>query len=476
MSVKFRKELGDWIKGEKLAIKAIAPIHSLLVDRSVELLLFRRPLSNLGHVNILKTHYYGRMITEREFGIEDTLPIIETLAGMQLCPSRIDIGSLTLNWMDSNQEAGLEPFLEHELRNHLKDGAGAFEARDVVLYGFGRIGRLMARILVRQAGGGDALKLRAVVCRGALDVRKRAQLLLRDSVHGPLKGNLEILEEEQAIIANGCYVKFISANSPDEVNYEQYGIHNALVIDNTGVWRTREGLGLHLKAPGINRVLLTAPGKEDIPNIVYGVNHRDWSDGERIFSAASCTTNAIVPPLKVLNDNFGIQYVHVETVHAYTNDQNLLDNFHKKKRRGRSAALNMVLTETGAAKAVAKALPELSGKVTGSAVRVPTPNISLAILNLTFSREVGREEINEALRHSALKGPLMAQIDYSRNEEVVSSDMVGSSHACTVDSLATLTHGKQATVYAWYDNEYGYSVQVARTSRIICGVERLRYY
>ena len=476
MTREYKNHLDNWIENERLAYRALAPIHSLMVDRSVELLLFRKVLVNMNPVQLLKAHFYARQISGQEISIQDTLPVIEALAELPLCPSRIDIGRLTLAWKESDQSGGLDAFLQKELDENLKEGAAEFKPRDVVLYGFGRIGRLLARILVEQSGGGDALKLRAVVCRGKLDVQKRAQLLLRDSVHGPLAGNLEILEDEDALVANGVYIKFISAASPDQVDYEAYGIHNALIIDNTGVWRDRDGLSLHLKAKGADRVLLTAPGKGSIPNIVYGVNHRGWGDEERIFSAASCTTNAIVPPMKVLNDTFGIEYGHVETVHSYTNDQNLLDNFHKKTRRGRSAPLNMVLTETGAADAIAKALPELTGKVTGNAVRVPTPNVSLAILNLTLSRSASADEVNEALRMAALEGDLVAQIDYTRNQEVVSTDMVGNNHAAIVDSLATITQDNHATVYVWYDNEYGYSMQVARVARIICGVERLRYY
>ena len=277
-------------------------------------------------------------------------------------------------------------------------------------------------------------------------------------------------------MVNGHYIQFISSDGPEQVDYESYGIHNALIIDNTGVWRDREGLGRHLEAKGADRVLLTAPGKGGIPNIVYGVNTRAWGEDERIFSAASCTTNAITPPLKVLNDQFGIEYGHVETVHSYTNDQNLLDNFHKKERRGRSAPINMVITETGAASAIARALPELTGKISGNAVRVPTPNVSLAILNLDLARETDRDEINECLRQASLTGPLAAQIDFTRDEDVVSSDMVGNTHPAIVDSLATQVHGKRAVVYVWYDNEFGYSMQTARVARIISGVERLRYY
>ena len=479
MSIDRRAESLNWIEDEKMAIQAIAHIHRLWVERSVELLILRRVLVNKSPGDILKSHQYSRQITRTEIGIADTLPIVAALAEMPLCPSRIDVGKLAIKWTQQAEGTDLESFLENELAAHLK-AYDRFEARDVVLYGFGRIGRLMARILVDQEGGGDALRLRAVVCRGDLDLVKRANLFRRDSVHGSLKGNLRILEEEDALIANGSYIKFISADQPDALDYEAYGIHNALVIDNTGAWRDRDGLSRHLSSRGVDKVLLTAPGKGDIPNIVYGVNSDPnsdvWSKTERIFSAASCTTNAIVPPIKVLNDTFGLEYVHVETVHSYTNDQNLLDNIHKHQRRGRSAALNMVITETGAASAISKALPELSGKVTGNAVRVPTPNVSLAILNCDFGKPITREAINEALREAAIDGPLMAQMDYTRDEDVVSTDMVGNTHACCVDSLATLAHGNRGIVYVWYDNEFGYSMQVARLARIICGVTRRRYY
>lgn len=477
MSDSYHHELSQWVHKEKLAIRAISNIHNLMVEKSVELLIFRRSLVHIGPVDILKHHSYARQISKTDVSIEVTQPIIEALTKMPLCPSRIDIGRLGTEWLKTDQNAeNLQNFLDEKLSLHLVPGSNNFEPKDVVLYGFGRIGRIMARLLITQAGSGDALRLRAVVCRGKLDLEKRATLLRRDSVHGSLKGSIRILEEEKAIIANGVYIQFISSNSPEEVDYTQYGISNALIIDNTGVWRDREGLGLHLKAKGVDRVLLTAPGKDDIPNIVYGVNTKAWQENERVFSAASCTTNAIVPPLKVMNDAFKIEYVHVETVHAYTNDQNLLDNFHKKKRRGRAAALNMVLTETGAASAISKALPELTGKVSGSAVRVPTPNVSLAILNLTFEKEVAREAINEVLRQASLYGSLVAQIDFTRDQEIVSSDMVGNTHAAIVDSLATSVHGRHAVVYVWYDNEWGYSMQVARLSRIISGVDRLRYY
>ncbi len=473
----YHNELQTWVEKESLAIRAIAAIHKMWVERSVEVLLFRRVLVHHGPLDILKSHQYGRQISKADIRIENTLPILEHMATMELCPSRIDLGRLTSEWLQSGKAASeLAGFLAEKLGEHLKPGKADFEPKDVVLYGFGRIGRILARLLVEQAGGGGAMRLRAVVCRGKLNVAKRAALFLRDSVHGPFGGSLTVLEDEDAIVANGVYIKFISSDGPNLVDYTAYGIKNAIVIDNTGVWRDRKGLSLHLEAKGVDRVLLTAPAKGDVPNIVYGVNHREHEDDERIFSAASCTTNAITPVLKAVNEAYGIDYVHVETVHSYTNDQNLLDNFHKKERRGRAAALNMVITETGAASAVAKALPELTGKVSGNAVRVPTANVSLAIMNLELQQEVTREDLNDMLRRASLEGPLVAQIDFTNDDDVVSSDMVGNTHAAIVDSLATQTRGKRAVVYVWYDNEYGYSMQVTRVARIVSGVERLRYY
>ncbi|MBV1870310.1 MAG: glyceraldehyde-3-phosphate dehydrogenase, partial [Gammaproteobacteria bacterium] len=283
-------------------------------------------------------------------------------------------------------------------------------------------------------------------------------------------GTLNALADENAIIANGNYIKVIYSSSPDSVDYEQYGIRDAIVVDNTGKWRDEEGLGMHLQCKGVSRVLLTAPGKGDIKNIVYGVNHALMAKDDSILSAASCTTNAIVPVLKAVQDKFGIKNGHVETVHSYTNDQNLIDNFHKGDRRGRSAALNMVITETGAAKAVAKALPELEGKLTGNAIRVPTPNVSMAILNLNLGSETTVEELNDYLRHTALYSPLQKQVDYVNSPEVVSTDFVGSRYASIVDSLATIVDGNRCVLYVWYDNEYGYSAQVLRILQNLAGI------
>lgn len=338
---------------------------------------------------------------------------------------------------------------------------------DVVLYGFGRIGRLLARELLSQRPSGAALRLRAIVVRRGSenDLVKRASLLRRDSVHGSFKGTITVDHEANVIYANGTAIQVIYANSPDAVDYTQYGIEGALVVDNTGKWRDRDGLSQHLRCPGVAKVVLTAPGKGDLKNIVMGVNDGDIADTDTIVSAASCTTNAITPALKALDDKYGVKSGHVETVHAYTNDQNLIDNYHKGDRRGRAAPLNMVLTETGAAKAVSKALPHFEGRLTGNAIRVPTANVSMAILNLQLEHAVTADELNDYLRHIALHSSLQKQIDYTNSPEAVSSDFVGSRAAGIVDSLSTQANGNSAVVYIWYDNEYGYSCQVIRMMR-----------
>jgi glyceraldehyde 3-phosphate dehydrogenase len=268
----------------------------------------------------------------------------------------------------------------------------------------------------------------------------------------------------------------ISSNQPEDIDYTAYGIKEALIIDNTGAFTDKIALSRHLKAKGASKVLLTAPGK-GIPNIVHGVNHNQYHpDTVDIFSAASCTTNAITPVLKVLEDNFGIQKGHLETIHAYTNDQNLVDNMHRKYRRGRAAALNMVITETGAGVAVSKAIPALEGRLTSNAIRVPVPNGSLAILNLQLRTKVSKRSVNSLLKKYALEGDLVEQIKYSMDNELVSSDIVGSTAPSIFDSKATIADEETIVIYVWYDNEYGYSHQVIRLAKYIAKVRRYTYY
>ncbi len=463
----------EWKEREAIAEAMTPLIGKLYRDREVICTVFDRPLVNQSVNDILRVHRFARQIIDREIWVRDTYPMLRAMIGLDLAPGKVDLARLVLRYQEQGG-GDVESFVAEQLKD-LNTGRGQqlSEPRDVVLYGFGRIGRLLARILVQQAGGGNKLRLRAAVVRkgGDDDLAKRASLLRRDSVHGHFDGTIRIDEAENAIIANGNMIRIIYADSPEEVDYAQYGINNAIVIDNTGKWRDREGLGKHLKPAGTSHVLLTAPGKGDIPNIVYGVNHETLDSEEAILSAASCTTNAIVPTLKAISDKFGIVNGHVETCHSYTNDQNLIDNYHKKERRGRSAAVNMVITETGAAKAVAKALPELAGKLTGNAIRVPTPNVSLAILNLTLEKATSVEELNNYLREMSLNSPLQDQIDYTNSPEAVSTDMVGSRYAGVVDSLATIVEGNRCVLYVWYDNEYGYSFQVVRIIEQISGMK-----
>lgn len=469
----------DWKDREAMAEAMIPLIGRLYRRYNVVTSIYGRAIINQSVIGILKAHRFVRQIENNELSVQDTLPILENLDRLNLGHAHIDIGKLAVSFKHSDGQESIEAFLRRELA----DVIGKYDAeeaksrdaqtKDIVLYGFGRIGRYLARILIEKAGGGNNLRLRAIVVRNGgaeNDLEKRASLLRRDSVHGSFRGTITVDEERKAIIANGNYIQVIYSKGPDQVDYTQYGIDNAIVIDNTGIWRDEAGLSQHLKSKGVSRVLLTAPGKGDIKNIVYGINHDTITSDDRILSAASCTTNAITPVLKVIHDQYGIQDGHVETVHAYTNDQNLIDNYHKGSRRGRSAPLNMVLTETGAAKAVAKALPELKGKLTGNAIRVPTPNVSMAILNLNLEKAVEVQTVNEFLRDIALHSELQRQIDFVNSPEVVSSDFVGSRHAGIVDAQATITNGKRLVLYVWYDNEAGYSAQLVRIVNQMAGV------
>lgn len=469
--------LNDWQTSQASA-EAMSPLLGILYrEYGVELSLFGRQLVNASTIDLIKAHRVARRYTGENLSAEQTLALVKVLVQKSLSPCRLDIGQLSWSyWKDNSDEAGIEAFIDAEL-SEVIDSKKIVEPRDVVLYGFGRIGRLLARILIEKSGPGYPLRLKGIVVRGGKkgDLAKRASLLRRDSIHGPFNGSITINEERKAIIANGNYIQMIYANSPSDIDYTQYDINNALVVDNTGIWRDRDSLGQHLEAKGTEKVLLTAPGKGDLKNIVFGVNDSDIKQDDPIISAASCTTNAITPVLKAINDKFGIESGHIETVHSFTNDQNLIDNFHPGDRRGRSAALNMVLTETGAAKAVSKALPELAGKLTGNAIRVPTPNVSMAIANLNLSSEVDKDSLNAYLQDIALYSPMSGQIDYTQSTELVSTDLVGTRFAGVVDSSATIAEGKRCVLYIWYDNEFGYSCQVVHCMEQMLDVRYKQY-
>ena len=475
----YEKELAFQADRRRAAVELIRIISDLWYDHTIELILFRNILIDRNVSEILNLVEYASDFVEKPISIFDAVEIAREIKNQEFPPSKIDIGKLVYEYhLDENQHS-IPDFVTEKLAHAHK--SNGFVPRDVVLYGFGRIGRLLARELMVKAGVGNLMRLRAIVTRGEINetiLEKRASLLRNDSVHGDFHGSVGIDVEKKALIINGTTVHIISANNPEDIDYTKYGILDALIIDNTGAFRDREALERHLVPKGASKVLLTAPGK-GVPNIVHGVNHKNYDPKDvDVFSAASCTTNAITPVLKVMEDKFGVINGHLETIHAYTNDQNLVDNFHKKYRRGRAAALNMVITETGAGKAVTKALPSFEGKLTSNAIRVPVPNGSLAILNLHLENAASIETINNELKKNALEGDLVEQIKYSLSNELVSSDIVGTSAPAIFDSKATISNndGSNVVLYVWYDNEYGYSHQVIRLARYITQVRRFTYY
>jgi glyceraldehyde 3-phosphate dehydrogenase len=476
----YEKEVSFQADRRRAAVELIKIISDLWYDKSIEIVLFRNQMINLNVSDIINLHEYAGEFVGKPISVFDSVEIAKAILTSDLPPSKLDIGKLTYEFhLEENNYSDAKSFVVNKLKDAKEFHTN--KPKDVVLYGFGRIGRLLARELMSKMGKGTQLRLRAIVTRDkndAVSLEKRASLLRYDSIHGDFEGSVVADVANNALIINGTTVHIITANAPEEVDYTQYGFDNALVIDNTGAFTTQEALARHLTSKGVDKVLLTAPGK-GVPNIVHGVNQNDHNPDEvNIFSAASCTTNAITPVLKAIEDTLGVVKGHLETIHAYTNDQNLVDNMHKKYRRGRAAALNMVITETGAGSAVAKALPSLAGKLTSNAIRVPVPNGSLVVLNLEVGRETSVDEINAIMKKYALEGDLVEQIKYSLNNELVSSDIVGTSAPSIYDSNATIVSGdgKNIVLYIWYDNEFGYSHQVIRLAKYIAKVRRYTYY
>ena len=432
---------------EAQAVQLLVELNTL-ANKGVNVLFFGNRIA-LSLVDIIAHH------DKNALNIADTLAFATALNDQNLSHTTVDLGQA----LKAGKQA--DSFTSGD----------EVPATDVVLYGFGRIGRILARLLMSRPASDKGLQLKAIVVRPAgeadallKDLEKRASLLERDSVHGWFDGSVVVDKANSGIIANGRFIKVIYAADPSEIDYTSYGIDNALIIDNTGKWKDEAGLGKHLQSKGAKKVLLTAPASGDIKNIVYNVND-DTIGSDTIVSAASCTTNAITPTLKLLNDKYGIENGHMETIHAFTNDQNLVDNHHKAERRGRAATLNMVMTSTGAAKAVSKAIPELKGKLSGSSVRVPTPNVSLAILNLNFKNPVNSsDELNAFIKEASQSEQWQAQIAYSDSDEAVSTDFVGCEKVAIWDAKSTLAQDNRAVMYLWYDNEMGYSTQVLRVA------------
>jgi glyceraldehyde 3-phosphate dehydrogenase len=466
---------GDWKWREGLA-ELMVPIIGSLYRNGINILIYGKSLVNESPVAIMKAHRFARQSDNNELSELETYPILKYIETLDLADCEIDVGEIAVKcpfFEDiKNDDTKIGEFIDAELESVInKQSNRPSEPANIVLYGFGRIGRLVARMMTQTTGPGNYFKLRAIVIRKATDddIFKRASLLTKDSVHGPFDGTVRVDEENSSLVINGNPVKVIYASGPDKVKYSDYDINDPVVIDNTGIWRDEEALSVHIKS-GASKVILTAPAKGDIKNIVYGINDSILEENDQLISAASCTTNAIVPVLKTINDEFKINGGHIETVHAYTNDQNLIDNFHKKDRRGRGAPLNMVITSTGAVNAVAKALPELKGKLTGNAIRVPTPNVSLAILSLELDKKVSVEIVNDYLRSMAFHSEYREIIGFVNSSEVVSTDFYSSQFATVIDSQATITNDKRVTLYCWYDNEYGYTKQVINLAKKVAKI------
>jgi len=319
----------------------------------------------------------------------------------------------------------------------------------VGINGFGRIGRVVFRIMQERED------YEVVGINDLTDAKTLAHLLKYDSVHGKFKG--EIVAKENAIVVNGKEIKITSIKDPSDLPWKELGAE--YIVESTGVFRKKEQIMKHIKA-GAKKVILTVPAKDEIDNtIVLGVNNEELKAEDVVVSNASCTTNCLAPVAKVLNDKFGIENGIMTTVHAYTNDQSILDLPHPDLRRARSAALSIIPTTTGAAVAVTKVIPALKGKLDGMAMRVPTPDGSVVDLTVTLSAKVTVEDVNNAIKEAA-QNEMKGILEYCE-DPIVSADIVGNPHSSIFDSLSTMViGGNMVKIISWYDNEFGYSSRV----------------
>jgi glyceraldehyde 3-phosphate dehydrogenase len=328
----------------------------------------------------------------------------------------------------------------------------------VAINGFGRIGRLVARAILARPDCG----LELVAINDLADAKANALLFKRDSVHGTYPGTVEV--DGADLIIDGKRVKVSAERDPANLPHKANGVE--LALECTGFFTDRASAEKHLAA-GARRVLISAPAKGVDLTVVYGVNDDKLTAGHSIVSNASCTTNCLAPVAKVLHEKIGIERGLMTTIHSYTNDQKILDQIHGDPRRARAAAMSMIPTTTGAARAVGEVLPELKGKLDGSAVRVPTPNVSIIDLTFTPSRETSRDEVNALLKAASEEGRLKGILAYTE-EPLVSIDFNHNPHSSTVDSLETaVLEGKLVRVLSWYDNEWGFSNRMVDTASAI---------
>ena len=325
----------------------------------------------------------------------------------------------------------------------------------VAINGFGRIGRLVARAILERPDSG----LELVTINDLADAKANAWLFSRDSVHGKYPGSVSA--EGDDLVVDGKRIHVTKEKDPANLPHAANGVE--LVLECTGFFTDRESCQKHLDA-GAKKVLISAPGKNVDLTVVYGVNHDKLEAAHTIVSNASCTTNCLAPVAKVLNDSIGIERGFMTTVHAYTNDQKILDQIHPDLRRARAAAMSIIPTTTGAARAVGEVLPELKGKLDGSAMRVPTPDVSLVDLTFTPGRDTSKEEVNSLLKAASESGPLKGVLAYT-DEPLVSIDLMHTPASSTVDSLeTTVMEGKLVRVVSWYDNEWGFSNRMVDTA------------
>ncbi|WP_284698907.1 type I glyceraldehyde-3-phosphate dehydrogenase [Sphingomonas lycopersici] len=324
----------------------------------------------------------------------------------------------------------------------------------VAINGFGRIGRLVARAILERGG-----ELELVAINDLADAKSNAWLFSRDSVHGRWPGT--VTAEGQDLVVDGKRIRVTAERDPANLPHKELGVE--LVLECTGFFTDRASCQKHIDA-GAKKVLISAPGKNVDLTVVYGVNDDKLEPSHTIVSNASCTTNCLAPVAKVLNDAIGIERGLMTTVHAYTNDQKILDQIHPDLRRARAAAMSMIPTTTGAARAVGEVLPELKGKLDGSAIRVPTPDVSLVDLTFTPKRDTSKEEVNQILKAASETGRLKGILDFT-DEPLVSIDLMHTPASSTVDSLETaVIDGKLVRVVSWYDNEWGFSNRMVDTA------------
>ncbi|MCW2350923.1 MULTISPECIES: type I glyceraldehyde-3-phosphate dehydrogenase [unclassified Sphingobium] len=331
----------------------------------------------------------------------------------------------------------------------------------VAINGFGRIGRLVARALLERTDHDFEL----VAINDLGDAKSNALLFKRDSVHGNWKGEVSV--DGDSLVVDGKRIKVTAERDPANLPHDELGV--VIALECTGIFADKAKASAHLTA-GAKRVVISAPATGVDKTIVFGVNHDALTADDIVISNASCTTNCLAPLAKVLNDAVGIESGFMTTIHSYTNDQNTLDQIHKDMRRARAAALSMIPTTTGAARAVGEVLPELKGKLDGSSVRVPTPNVSVVDLKFIAKRDTTKEEVNNLLKAASENGPLKGVLGYS-DEPLVSIDYNGDPRSSTVDSLETaVIDGKLVRVLSWYDNEWGFSNRMIDTSKVVAGL------